>query len=62
MIRNTAKTAVLVQHLFENNILATSLKYPVVPKGEEEIRFQVATSYTEQDIAYVLSVLGGFDS
>jgi glycine C-acetyltransferase len=61
MIRDTDRTAALVQYLFDHDILATGLNYPVVPKGDEEIRFQVAASHTEQDIDHVLSVLSGFD-
>ena len=61
MIRDTEKTARLVHFLFDNDILATGLNYPVVPKGDEEIRFQVAASHTEEDIDYVLSVLALFD-
>jgi glycine C-acetyltransferase len=60
MVRDTGKTAALVQHLFKHNILATGLNYPVVPKGDEEIRFQIAASHTEQDIDYVLQVLAEF--
>ncbi|MCL7488815.1 MAG: aminotransferase class I/II-fold pyridoxal phosphate-dependent enzyme [Desulfobulbaceae bacterium] len=60
MIRDTAKTASLVHHLFAGNILATGLNYPVVPKGDEEIRFQISASHTAQDIDYVLAVLDGF--
>jgi len=60
MIRDTEKTASLVHHLFAGNILATGLNYPVVPKGDEEIRFQVSAGHTEQDIDYVLTVLDGF--
>jgi glycine C-acetyltransferase len=40
--------------------LATGLNYPVVPKGDEEIRFQVAADHTEYDIDYVLEILGKF--
>ena len=57
MIRNTEKTAALVRHLFDNNILATGLTYPVVPQGDEEIRFQVTADHTEDDIQTVLDVL-----
>jgi glycine C-acetyltransferase len=32
----------------------------VVPKGDEEIRFQISASHTEQDIDYVLNVLSDF--
>jgi glycine C-acetyltransferase len=60
LIGNTKKTAALVEHLFANNILATGLNYPVVPKGEEEIRFQVSSSHTEKDIAYLLAILSCF--
>ncbi|MGR9108622.1 MAG: aminotransferase class I/II-fold pyridoxal phosphate-dependent enzyme, partial [Gammaproteobacteria bacterium] len=41
MVRNTEKTKALVERLFEHNILATGLAYPVVPRGDEEIRFQI---------------------
>jgi glycine C-acetyltransferase len=58
MIRDTGKTAALVKHLFDNNILVTGLNYPVVPKGDEEVRLQVCASHTEQDIDHVLRVLG----
>jgi len=60
LVRDTKKTATLVRYLFENNILVTGLKYPVVPKGDEEIRFQVAANHTEQDIDQVLHVLEEF--
>ena len=60
MVRDTAKTAALVDYLFAHNILATGLNYPVVPRGDEEIRFQVAASHTEQDIDYVLQALSCF--
>jgi len=57
MIRDTQQTTELVNHLFNNGILATGLNYPVVPKGDEEIRFQIAADQTENDIDYVLGVL-----
>jgi glycine C-acetyltransferase len=60
MVRDTAKTAALVAHLFDNGVLATGLNYPVVPKGDEEIRFQINADHTEADIRYVLDVLGDF--
>lgn len=60
MIRNTEKTAALVRHLFDNDILATGLTYPVVPRGDEEIRFQVSADHTETDIQTVLEVLKNF--
>lgn len=60
MIRDTKRTAELVQYLTDHGILATGLNYPVVPKGDEEIRFQVSADHTEYDIDYVLAVLREF--
>lgn len=60
MVRDTTKTSKLVRHLFENEILATGLTFPVVPKGQEEIRFQISVDHTEADINEVLSVLNRF--
>ena len=61
MVRDTSRTAALVGHLFENGILATGLNYPVVPKGDEEIRFQINADHTQFDIDYALGVLRDFD-
>jgi len=60
MIRDSVRTADLVDYLFEHNILATGLNYPVVPEGDEEIRFQIAADHTEWDIDYVLEILSEF--
>jgi glycine C-acetyltransferase len=57
MVRITKKTAALVKHLIKNGILATGLKYPVVPKGDEEIRFQINADHTSYDIDFALSIL-----
>lgn len=57
MVRDSAKTRVLVAHLRDHGVLATGLAYPVVPRGEEEIRFQVSADHTAQDIDEVLGVL-----
>ncbi len=62
MVRDTDKTRTLVRYLNENGILVTGLSYPVVPKGDEEIRFQVSASHTEKDIEYVLSVLKKYNT
>jgi glycine C-acetyltransferase len=60
MVRDTDRTRALVRHLRENGVLATGLAFPVVPKGDEEIRFQVNADHTESDIDEVLQVLGRF--
>ena len=59
-IRDTAKTTALVSHLFNRNILATGLNYPVVPQGDQEIRLQISAEHTEMDIDYILNVLADF--
>jgi glycine C-acetyltransferase len=59
LVRNTARTQTLVGQLFDHNVLATGLAYPVVPKGEEEIRFQLSAAHTPRDIAAVLEALQG---
>jgi len=60
MVRDTAKTTALVRHLFDHGVLATGLNYPVVPKGDESIRFQVAADHTAADVDQVLGVLETF--
>jgi glycine C-acetyltransferase len=57
MVRDTAKTAEIVRILFANAILATGLAFPVVPRGDEEVRLQVSASHTEQDLHSLLAVL-----
>jgi glycine C-acetyltransferase len=59
-IRDTAKTSALVAHLFAHNILVTGLNYPVVPKGDQEIRLQVNADHTEKDLGSLLDKLAGF--
>ena len=60
MVRDTKKTFQMVKYLFDNGILVTGLNYPVVPKGDEEIRFQVSATHTEKDIDYLIDVLKRF--
>jgi len=60
MVRDTERTSALVSHLSDNGILATGLNHPVVPKGDEEIRFQVSADHTPSDIDYALEVLSSF--
>ena len=57
MVRDTPKTAGMVKFLTEHGVLATGLNFPVVPKGAEEIRFQVNGNHTEADIDYVIDIL-----
>jgi len=57
MIRDTKKTVELVKYLKDNGILSTGIYYPVVPRGDEEIRFQICAEHTKPDIDYVLSYI-----
>ena len=57
IVRDTARTRELVSTLYEAGVLATGLTYPVVPRGDEEIRFQINADHTEADVDYVLGVL-----
>ena len=60
VVRDTGRTHALVAHLKAHGILATGLAFPVVPRGEEEIRFQVSADHTAADIDEVLGVLASF--
>jgi glycine C-acetyltransferase len=62
MVRDTARTSALVAHLKAHGVLATGLNYPVVPRGDEEIRFQVSADHTPADIDQVLAALADFPS
>jgi glycine C-acetyltransferase len=57
MIRDTKKTVNLVNYLKSKGILSTGIYYPIVPKGDEEIRFQICADHTKDDIDYVLNIL-----
>lgn len=59
MIRETSQTVALVEQLFEHGVLGTGITYPVVPKGDEEIRFQICADHTPDDID---EALGAIDS
>jgi glycine C-acetyltransferase len=60
MIRDTQKTRELVRWLFDHGVLVTGLAFPVVPRGDEEIRTQVNADHTEADIDHVLELLAQY--
>ena len=60
VLRDTPRTTALVRHLREHGVLATGLTFPVVPRGSEEIRFQICADHTAADIDEALEVLGAF--
>jgi len=57
MVRDTDKTRRMVADFFDAGILVVGLNFPVVPQGDQTIRFQINAAHTEADIAEVLSVL-----
>ena len=61
LVRDTARTHELVRHLFERGILVVGLTYPVVPRGDETIRFQLNAAHTKADIDEVLEALAAFE-
>ena len=60
LVRDTPRTRRLVQHLFDHGILAVGLTFPVVPRGDETIRFQVNAAHTAADIDFVFKALRDF--
>ena len=57
LVRDTGRTHKTVRYLFKNGILAVGLTFPVVPRGDETIRFQINAAHTKSDIDYVLRVI-----
>lgn len=60
MVRDTRKTIELVKFLEDHDVFTAGIFYPIVPQGDELIRFQVTTDHTKDDIDYVLGVLEKF--
>lgn len=60
LVRDTNTTHKMVQFLFEKGVLVVGLTFPVVPRGDETIRFQINAAHTKADIDYVLKVLSEF--
>jgi glycine C-acetyltransferase len=60
VLHDTPRTLALVRHLRERGVLATGLTFPVVPRGAEEIRFQICADHTAADIDDVVRILGEF--
>ena len=60
MVRDTQKTHQIVRHLFDNGVLVVGLTFPVVPRGDETIRFQINACHTQADIDYVIELLKNF--
>lgn len=57
LVRDTAKARAWVRGLYDRGVLAVALTFPVVPRGDDTIRFQVNADHTEADIDELLAIL-----
>jgi glycine C-acetyltransferase len=57
LVRDTTTCRAMVRGLFDRGILAVGLTFPVVPRGDETIRFQINAAHTDADIDEVLGAL-----
>jgi glycine C-acetyltransferase len=62
VVRDTNKTRAMVRGLYDKGVLVVGLTFPVVPRGDETIRFQINAAHTESDIVEVLGVLKALTS
>ncbi|MFH2091910.1 MAG: aminotransferase class I/II-fold pyridoxal phosphate-dependent enzyme [Pseudomonadota bacterium] len=60
LVRDTPQTHALVKHLFDHGVLVVGLTFPVVPKGDETLRFQMNACHTAFDIEYTIELLNNF--
>ncbi len=57
LIGDTALTKQIVQKLFEQGFLVTNISYPIVPKGRDEIRIQLSSTHTRDQIDALVTAL-----
>jgi glycine C-acetyltransferase len=57
MVRDTERTTRMVEGFGAAGIMVVGLNFPVVPEGDQTIRFQINAAHTEADIDQVLAVL-----
>mgnify|MGYP000890871637 CR=1 FL=1 len=57
LIGDSLQTKALVKKMFEKGFLISSINYPVVPKGRDEIRVQLSASHTREDITAFANAL-----
>lgn len=57
MVRDTQKTSEMVEGFFQRGVLVVGLNFPVVPQGDQTIRFQINAAHTKSDIDLVLNIL-----
>jgi glycine C-acetyltransferase len=59
LVRDTQRVRRIVAGLYDRGILVVGLTFPVVPRGDETIRFQINAAHTKADIDQVLDALAG---
>lgn len=59
IVGDEEKTVTMSQALRRHGVFATSLAYPIVPRGEARLRLQVSASHTVADIDRALAGLAG---
>ena len=57
MVRDTERTSRMVDAFTARGVLVVGLNFPVVPEGDQTIRFQINAAHTEADIDAVLGIL-----
>jgi glycine C-acetyltransferase len=57
LVGDAAKCKAIVKAMREVGFLVTSINYPVVPKGKDEIRIQISASHTREDIEEFVEAL-----
>ena len=57
MVRDTEKTIRMVDAFTKAGVLVVGLNFPVVPQGDQTIRFQINAAHTPADIEAVLDIL-----
>lgn len=57
MVRDTERCRRMVEAFFEHGVLVVGLNFPVVPDGDQTIRFQINAAHTEADVDEVLGIL-----
>jgi glycine C-acetyltransferase len=60
LVRDTGRTRALVRHFYDAGVLVVGLAFPVVPRGDETIRFQINAAHTSADVDQALGALGSF--
>lgn len=62
LVGNPEETKKLTQHLFEKGVLITPINYPIVPKGQDEIRIQLSALHDVSDVDYLVEALSSFNT